>query len=57
MHDAVRDQFGPIVIPADGARRRMDGRRGELLQSEDSHGGSGKLVAALKHTSGEVNEP
>src|SRR5258705_7615345 len=40
MHDAVRDQFGPIIIPANGARRRMDGRRGELLQSEDSHGES-----------------
>jgi len=38
VHDTVGDQFGPIVIPADGAGRRVGGCRGELLQSEDGHG-------------------
>src|SRR5258708_5203467 len=48
MHDAVRDKFGPIVIPAHGAHRRMGGCRGELLQSEDGHGGSGRLDTSVK---------
>ena len=57
MHDAVGDQFGAVVIPAHGARRRMGGRRGELFQPEDGHGGSGELGGeAINHTPGEVNE-
>jgi hypothetical protein len=50
VHDAVGDQFGPIVIPANGAGRRMDGGRGQLLQSEDGHGGPGFTFESLKHT-------
>jgi hypothetical protein len=58
MHDAVGDQFGPVVIPADGASRRMDGGRGQLFQLEDGHGGPANMVSeAIKHTACEVNEP
>ncbi len=39
VHDTIGDQFGPIVVPADGAGRRVGGGRGKLLQSEDGHGG------------------
>ena len=39
MHDAVGDQLGAVVVPAHGVGRRMDGGRGELLQSEDGHAG------------------
>jgi len=57
VHDAIGDQFGPIVIPADRASRHMRRRRSELLKSENGHGGSGECCSeAIKHRSREVNE-
>src|SRR5262249_21766337 len=37
MDNAIGDQLRPVVIPVHGTCRRIDRRRGQLLQSENGH--------------------
>jgi hypothetical protein len=38
MHDAIRNQLGAVVMPADRVGGGVDRGRGKLFQAEDGHG-------------------